>query len=328
MTLISVIIPVYNVENYVGQCLQSVLQQTHKELEIICVDDASTDGSLAVLKDYAARDERIKIISDGENVGSALARNKGLDIAHGEYVYFMDSDDWIEPDYIAKMLAAIEQAGTDIVLNLNILQELPHGTQLYVHPAMKSVAAGGEYIGKYNIIANSPVLLWARLYKRDFLEKNHLRLSSMRTTCDDFIFHYTSNLYAEQTYVFFGPVYHYRVHQASITGQAKTNKCWDIQFIKAYDAIYDYYAAHGFLENCPIKLLNLMSFFMVDTAEKFAVYHAYFAKVLPYLERHTDLYNDMELYTARVLAAAATYEEYRAKHIANLAVDFLRSNKK
>ena len=327
MALISVIIPVYNVEQYIGKCLDSIRAQTHRELEIICVNDASTDGSLAVLRNHAARDDRIKIISDGENVGSALARNKGLDVAHGDYVYFMDSDDWIEPDFLQQMLATLEKAGTEIVLNLNILQETPQGAKLYVHPSMKIVAAEGEYIGKYKIIADAPCLLWARLYKRTFLENNHLRLSSMRTTCDDYIFHYISNLYAEKTFVFFGPTYHYRVHQESITGQAKSNKCWDIQFIKAYDAIYDYYAAHGFLENCPIKIFNMMSFFMVDTAEKFAVYHAYFNKVRAYLASRPDLYNDLERYAATILTEAETYEEYRAKHIPNLAVDFLRSKK-
>ena len=94
--LISVIIPVYNVEAYLPRCLDSVIQNTYRNLEIICVDDGSTDGSPEILRDYAQRDARITVITK-ENGGVSSARNAGLDRATGEFVAFIDSDDFVHP---------------------------------------------------------------------------------------------------------------------------------------------------------------------------------------------------------------------------------------
>ena len=90
---VSVIIPVYNVEKYIGECLDSVINQTLKEIEIICVDDGSTDNSLNILKEYAKKDKRLIIISR-ENKGVGYSRNQGIEIARGEYIAFMDPDDY------------------------------------------------------------------------------------------------------------------------------------------------------------------------------------------------------------------------------------------
>ena len=93
---VSVIIPVYNVEQYLSKCLDSVINQTFKNIEIICINDGSTDNSLKILNEYAMADKRIIVINQ-ENSGVYAARNKGLQIANGKYISFVDSDDWIEP---------------------------------------------------------------------------------------------------------------------------------------------------------------------------------------------------------------------------------------
>ena len=92
MPKISVIIPIYNSEKYLEECLDSILNQTLKDIEIICVDDGSTDNSLTILENYAQRDKRIQIFSQ-QNLHAGIARNHGLEKASGEYVHFMDSDD-------------------------------------------------------------------------------------------------------------------------------------------------------------------------------------------------------------------------------------------
>ena len=97
MPEISVIVPVYNVEKYLRECLDSVLKQTFSDFEVICVNDGSTDGSPAILAEYAAKDLRIKTVTQ-ENSGLSDARNTGMALAQGKYLYFLDSDDWIEPD--------------------------------------------------------------------------------------------------------------------------------------------------------------------------------------------------------------------------------------
>jgi len=99
MPKVSIIIPVYNVEKYLKRCLDSVINQTLKDIEIICVNDASTDGSLAILNEYASKDKRIKLISLYENKGAGYARNIGIDHAIGDYIGFVDSDDYIDLDF-------------------------------------------------------------------------------------------------------------------------------------------------------------------------------------------------------------------------------------
>ena len=111
--LISVIVPVYNVAPYLTRCLDSIVMQTWQNLEIILVDDGSRDDSVGICDLYAARDARIRVIHK-ENGGLSSARNAGLDIAAGEYVGFVDSDDWIEPDMFEYLLQNAENYGADI----------------------------------------------------------------------------------------------------------------------------------------------------------------------------------------------------------------------
>ena len=102
--LVSIIVPVFNAEPYLAQCLDSILAQTHRELEVICLNDGSTDGSLAIMQAYAARDERIRVI-DKQNQGYGATCNRGLEEARGAWISIVEPDDWIEPGMYADMLA-------------------------------------------------------------------------------------------------------------------------------------------------------------------------------------------------------------------------------
>ena len=113
LPLISIIVPVYNVEAYLHQCLQSILDQTYTNLEIIVVDDGSTDHSPAICDHFAALDARVKVIHK-KNGGQSAARNIGLDTASGEYIGFVDSDDWIDNDMYETLYNLISQYGADI----------------------------------------------------------------------------------------------------------------------------------------------------------------------------------------------------------------------
>ena len=155
MPKVSVIIPVYNVEAYLRQCLDSVVNQTLKDIEIICVDDGSTDGSAAILKEYATKDERIKILTQS-NSGAGAARNAGIARATGEWITFSDADDWIEPDAIEKMVAAAQREDADCVC-CGMLRDWRNGT---------SVFRPFDEMGPsdtYNAVVN-------KLFKRNLLE--------------------------------------------------------------------------------------------------------------------------------------------------------------
>ena len=113
MPIISVIIPVYNSEKYLRKCLDSVINQTLKDLEIICVNDGSTDQSLEILNEYINVDNRITVINQ-DNLGAGAARNKGLEVAKGEYIHFLDADDWLEPNAYELVYHHVKKSDTII----------------------------------------------------------------------------------------------------------------------------------------------------------------------------------------------------------------------
>ena len=111
---VSVVIPVYNVEKYLRRCLDSLVNQTYKNLEFICVNDGSTDNSLEILKEYAAKDSRFIIINQ-KNQGVALARNNGLNVASGDYLSFVDPDDWVGLNYYEEVVKEFIATNCDVV---------------------------------------------------------------------------------------------------------------------------------------------------------------------------------------------------------------------
>ena len=129
--LVSVIIPVYNAAEFIGKCVSSVLEQTLNDLEVICVDDRSSDDSFEVLS--RLEDPRLKIIRFPENRGVSAARNAGLEAASGKYVYFLDSDDWLDPDYLEAMTDKAEETGEDRARRArnDILRQINSDAALY-----------------------------------------------------------------------------------------------------------------------------------------------------------------------------------------------------
>lgn len=119
MTAVSVIVPVFNTEEYLSKCLNSLTNQTLKDIEIICVNDGSTDNSLKILQEYSVKDERIKIINQ-ENKKQGAARNAGMRIATGEYIGFVDSDDWVDLHYFERLYNTAKKYDSDIALATNV----------------------------------------------------------------------------------------------------------------------------------------------------------------------------------------------------------------
>lgn len=132
--LISVLIPAYNVENYIGNCLDSVINNTYKNLEIICIDDGSTDHTLAILEEYAHNDPRIQVFSR-ENKGVAYTRNELLDHVRGDYVAFVDSDDIIHRQYFEVLLDVALASNADITICpwVTYSVEVPEDADIHNH---------------------------------------------------------------------------------------------------------------------------------------------------------------------------------------------------
>jgi glycosyltransferase involved in cell wall biosynthesis len=195
MPKVSVIIPVYNVEAYLRQCLDSVVNQTLREIEIICVNDGSTDGSAAILEEYAAKDVRIKIFTQ-VNSGQGAARNSGLSIAKGEYVYFMDADDELTNASVLETFVVMAQRESLDVLFFDAETVVDEGVQTSaVHASdyirqhdYSSVKAGRELFSDFLKNKEYTVSPCLAIYRRSFLEENNIRFPSERIFYEDNIF--------------------------------------------------------------------------------------------------------------------------------------------
>jgi len=177
---VSVIIPVYNVESFLRPCLDSIINQTLKEIEIICIDDGSKDNSLEILQEYAKKDERFKIIHQ-ENAGAGAARNVGLDNAQGEYISFIDADDWVKHKLYKRLYSVAKEEDLDIVMfkmiNYDHEQNKLYETGYYNLSQLKKWFDGSIFNEKNtkNKIFSMSVSPGGKLYKRNLIESINAR---------------------------------------------------------------------------------------------------------------------------------------------------------
>lgn len=187
---VSVIIPVYNVEKYLRECLDSVVNQTLREIEIICVDDGSTDSSLDILKEYASKDNRITVIGQ-QNLHAGVARNAGLAVARGEYLSFLDSDDFFELNMFEKMYSKAIETSAEICtchvriynMSKNTYENCSWGLHDDLIPVKQPFAAKDIYEKIYQF---NQGWVWDKIYKKSFVQKNKVRFQSQRSSNDVF----------------------------------------------------------------------------------------------------------------------------------------------
>ena len=163
---ITVIVPCYNVEKYVIQCLETLVNQTFKNIEIICIDDGSTDCTNEILSRFCQHDKRIKIVTQ-QNSGVSVARNKGLMLAKGEYISFIDSDDWVDKNYFENLLSAIERNNCDIAA-ATIIRKRKYFQKNRVHYTKEIVYKTLQE--KINICKIPQCCyIWNKLYKKELI---------------------------------------------------------------------------------------------------------------------------------------------------------------
>ena len=181
--LISIIIPVYNVRLFLAEALESVINQTYKNLEIIVVDDGSTDGSGEICDNYAIRDDRITVIHQN-NRGLSAARNKGLDIMVGKAVAFLDSDDAYHPEYVSKMIAAMIREEADLVICKCTVHQASGKMALNNHERTIPSIDPGIYdrVNGLNFLAEGAInhTVWNKLYRRTLWEDIRIEYANVR----------------------------------------------------------------------------------------------------------------------------------------------------
>lgn len=194
--MISVIVPVYNVEDYLYVCLNSILKQTYQDFEIICIDNASTDSSLEILEYFAKKDSRIKILKNDSDRGPGFSRNRGLEAAKGKYISFLDADDWLSQNAFETLIKKSEENNLDLLMFKNVVcYEETHefGMEQYYD---------AEFMNKFEnkvfnhfdldktklfVMPNAP---WNKLYLKSFLDENNIRFPNEYVIHEDNPFFY------------------------------------------------------------------------------------------------------------------------------------------
>ena len=212
---VSVIIPVYNTEKYLAACVESVLQQTNVSIEIILVDDGSTDASPRICDDYAQRYENIRTVHIN-NSGPATAKNEGLRLAQGNYIALTDSDDKMEPLMLSKMVTAGYKHNADIVCcnykqidEQGVVSHLNYTNQLYVLNHEEGLI---HFFSKDKIYSQC----WTKLYKKQMLRDYHIENDPGLRTDEDFIFNIRAFIYAKTTVIVDEPLYEYTHREGSL----------------------------------------------------------------------------------------------------------------
>lgn len=167
---VSVIVPIYNVEKYLDKCIESIVHQTYKNLEIILVDDGAIDSSGIIADESAQKDNRIQVIHQ-QNAGVSCARNVGLKAATGDYVCFVDGDDYIMPDYVWYLLKLVLEEDADISLTTDVFSN--YNTHQNLDPHIDIVTP--EVATERMLCYHYPIGVYCKMFKRDFLEKKNIR---------------------------------------------------------------------------------------------------------------------------------------------------------
>ena len=271
MPKVSVIVPVYNAEKAIERCIRSILDQEYKDLECIAVDDGSKDSSAEILDRLAKEDERLKVIHK-ENGGVSKARNTALEAVHGEYVQFLDADDWIPTDSTKLLVRAMEESNADLTVGYfyrvvgenvaiqgSIASTNPLSLQEYAQLMM--VTPADYYYG----------VLWNKLYKAEIFKKYDLKMDENVRFAEDFIFNLEYLLHVEKIMPLKAPVYYYVKTEGSLVSQG-------MSFSKLYQMktnVFTYY--NNFYKNVLDEKeyrkdrLQIASFLVDGARDEFAI---------------------------------------------------------
>lgn len=253
--MISVIVPIYKVEKYLRRCVDSILAQTYGDLEVILVDDGSPDGSGMICDEYAQKDSRVRVVHK-KNGGLSDARNAGLEVATGEYIGFIDSDDYIHPQMYEKLLTALEQTGSQISLCGYAYVDEQTGafdeSYLSLNPITTEVLSRMQALEKINSYRSDSffyVTAWNKLYKRELFANARFMKGKLHE--DEFIVHHLINM-ASSVATIEDILYYYVQRSGSIMNSRVTEKSLDI-----VEAMLDRYAFYQSIQRKDLAVTQL-----------------------------------------------------------------------
>lgn len=238
MAKLSIIVPVYNVEKYLPKCLESLTNQTLKDIEIICVNDGSMDNSLAILKEFASKDSRIRII-DNQHQGVAKTRNTGIEQSTGEYIGFVDSDDYIDIDFFEKLYNSATKSNSDIA----IASILKHKNFFNIYNAKYTKEETAITIqDKIKLCEDKKHFFfyaWNKIYHSGFIKENNIKFSEGQIY-EDVMFAIKALYYSNKIISVYGTKYHYIEHENSLTKYKDKTGEKEHDLIKAYSELQEF----------------------------------------------------------------------------------------
>ena len=217
--MVSIIVPIYNAEQYLRRCVDSILNQEYTDYELLLVNDGSTDASGDICEEYGDRDPRVIVIQK-ENTGVSDSRNRALDRARGKYLQFLDSDDWITPDATRLFVRAAEEYGCDMVIS-DFYRVVGERLSPKGDIEEEGVLTREEFAAH---MMENPAdfyygVLWNKLYRRDIVEEHNLRMDTDINWCEDFMFNLEYIRYAKVFYALHAPIYYYVKRKGSLASQ-------------------------------------------------------------------------------------------------------------
>ena len=252
-TQVSIIVPAYNAEKTIEKCLDSLFNQTLKEIEIIVINDCSKDSTLKILKKYK---NKIKLIDNKKNLGPAGSRNKGLDVAQGKYIGFVDADDWVAPNMYELMSSKMNDE-VDLVAcsRINVTKS---GEKPIINKNKDTDAKAFTKTSNYNC---------DKLFKREIIEKHHLRLPEQYSYAEDFAFGIRYKYYANKMCILEEPLSYYLAdREGSITNSYKRNL---LNIIKVLEDMLDFFKKENAFEKYEKELIELSAGFYVRRTREF-----------------------------------------------------------
>lgn len=246
MDLVSIIVPCYNQMKFLPRCLDSLIGQTYRNIEILCVNDASTDATLNVINDYRLQDDRIKIV-DIRHGGLGWARNCGIERASGKYLMFCDSDDEFMPDACYQLYSAIHDNDCDVAM---CSAKVVYESDLHMKAsddAYYTLKFSGLYEDRHKILNNVDVCVWNKIFKKSLIDKYNIKFIEGRLYEDaSFTWKYFS--IAKKFYCINDAFYIYYRHEGTIMNKtfAKANK--SIDHIYVADNVYEFLVGNNLFE--------------------------------------------------------------------------------
>lgn len=264
--ILSIIVPVYNAQEQLGRCIESIIKQDFTDFELLLMDDGSKDSSGEICDAYAEKDARIRVVHK-ENSGVSDTRNMAISMATGEFLQFVDSDDWITPDASGRMVRAAIETGSDMVIT-DFYRVVGERLSIKGNISEDGVLTREEFAAH---MMNNPAdfyygVLWNKLFRRNIIEEHDLRMNPEISWCEDFMFNLEYLRHVEKVYALHVPTYYYVKTKGSLVTTQGMSMTKTIQMKRMVFAYYHKFYKDIFTEEDYEKNRLQVYMFLIDSA--------------------------------------------------------------